>query len=99
MDGIIARTADVGWRNSVIINLNENIKAKLNDRGKDIYYHQYDLILPFCPHIKPSYPKVDKDGYTEFQIWHFMELYGEHIGMGRNPVLESMNVIYEGEHP
>ena len=76
----------------MIINLNDNIKVKLNDRGKDIFYHQYDDI----PNLEPHYPKVDADGYTEFQIWCFMELYGEHIGMVKPPVLEDFNVILDG---
>lgn len=79
------------------INLNDNILVKLNDRGKDIFYHQFDKILHEFPEsgIKCHMPVVDENGYTEFQIWRFMELYGEHIGMGKPPILENMNVIYK----
>ena len=76
----------------MIINLNDRIKVKLNERGKDIYFHQYDKFVG----ISQTMPKVDENGYTEFQIWRFMELYGEHIGMAKPPVLENFNVILEG---
>jgi hypothetical protein len=81
----------------MIINLNDHIKVKLNDKGKDIYYHQYDELLRTFPRcgIKPEMPKVDENGYTIFQIWHFMELYGEYMGMSKPSVLKTLNVIYE----
>ena len=79
----------------MIINLNDFIKVKLNDRGKDIFYHRFDEIIEQFPRIglEPHMPKVDENGYTMFQIWEFMELYGVHIGMAKPSVLESMDVI------
>ena len=75
------------------INLNERIKVRLTDLGKDIYYHQFDYINERAGRCvcKPEYPKTDKDGYTEFQLWVFIELYGKHIGMAKP------NVIYPNE--
>ena len=29
------------------LNLNDNIKVKLTEHGKDIYYHQYDMTNAF----------------------------------------------------
>ena len=79
----------------MIVNLNDSIKVKLNDRVKDIYYHQFDDVIEQYPqcNIKPSMPKIDENGYTEFQIWYFMELYGKYIGMTKPSVLETLNVI------
>ena len=79
------------------INLNEVIKVKLTDLGKEIYYHQYDelnarLGIVIC---KPTFPKVDSEGYTHFQLWNFMEIYGKHIGMGLSNVIEPLEIIYE----
>lgn len=79
------------------LNLNDNIRVKLTDLGKDIYYHQYDrLNNAFGRQIcKPSMPKVDEDGYTTFQLWEFMELYGAHIGMTLPNVIEPLEIVYE----
>ena len=75
------------------INLNERIKVRLTDLGKDIYYHQFDDLNERAGRCvcKPEYPKTDEDGYTEFQLWVFIELYGKHIGIAKP------NVIYPNE--
>lgn len=83
--------------NEVRINLNEVIKVKLTDLGKDIYYHQYDELNRRRGRIvcEPSFPKEDAEGYTKFQLWNFMELYGEHIGMAKPNVIEPLEIVYE----
>ena len=82
---------------TVKVNLNSYMKVKLNDLGKDIYYHQYDELNKMVTSykIKPKMPKVDEEGYTSFQIWQFMNLYGEYMKMGFEGVLESLDVIIE----
>lgn len=79
------------------INLNEPIKVKLTDRGKEIYYHQYDGTNQIAGReiCKPSFPKEDENGYTEFQLWRFIELYGTHIGMLLPNVIEPLEIVYE----
>ena len=79
------------------INLNESIKVKLTDWGKEIYYHQYDRTNQIAGKeiCKPKFPKEDENGYTEFQLWCFMELYGEHMGMTLPNVIEPLEIVYE----
>lgn len=79
------------------INLNEPIKVKLTAWGKEIYYHQYDRVNKFVGRevCKPKYPTEDENGYTEFQLWCFMELYGEHMGMTLPNVIEPLEIVYE----
>lgn len=81
------------------INLNEPVKVKLTDWGKEIFYHQYDMINKVAGKevCKPRYPKEDENGYTEFQLWCFMELYGEHMGMTLPNVIEPLEIVYESE--
>ena len=78
------------------INLNETIKVKLTPYGAEIYYKQFDELnkqhgRQIC---KPQMPRIDKDGYTEFQLWHFIELYGQHIGMCKPNVIEPLDIVY-----
>lgn len=80
------------------INLNETIKVKLTPYGAEIYYKQFDEVnkqrgREIC---KPQMPRIDKDGYTEFQLWHFIELYGQHIGMCKPNVIEPLDIVYCG---
>ena len=79
------------------LNLNDEIKVKLTEHGKDIYYHQYDrLNTAFGREIcKPKYPKVDENGYTTFQLWCFMELYGVHMGMTLPNVIEPLDIVFD----
>ena len=79
------------------MNLNDYVKVKLTDLGKDIYYHQFDNLIEVNPmitsYISPHYPKIDEEGYTQFQLWEFMQLYGKHIGMGKPNVIEPLEII------
>ncbi len=79
------------------INLNEDIYVRLTDIGKDIYFHQFDDLNRMCGKVicKPSFPKENADGYTRFQLWRFMELYGEHIGMTKPNVIEPLEIVYK----
>ena len=78
------------------INLNETIKVKLTPYGAEIYYKQFDeLNKKYGREIfNPQMPRIDKDGYTEFQLWHFIELYGQHIGMYNPNVIEPLDIVY-----
>ena len=77
------------------INLNDRIKFKLTPLGAEIYYHQYDEINKKAGRtvIEPHMPKIDKDGYTEYTLWAFMELYGNHIGVGKRNVIDSIDIF------
>lgn len=79
------------------INLNEPIKVKLTDWGKEIYYHQYDRTNQITGReiCKPMFPREDENGYTEFQLWCFIELYGMHMGMTLPNVIEPLEIVYE----
>lgn len=67
-------------------NLNHYIKVKLTEKGKEIYRNRFDeddikeLGIEYCE------PKIDKDGYTEFQMWDFIRIFGKYFHMlGDNP--------------
>lgn len=83
------------------INLNEHVKVKLNDRGKNIFYHQFDDLNLFIKVqggklIEPRMPEVDADGYTSIQLWELMKIFGPHIGMGI-PQPFDLDIVYEEE--
>ena len=56
------------------VNLNDEIKVKLTDFGKQIYYK-------YCEDF-PTKLKIDSKGYTKFQIWVFMHIFGEYLYNG-----------------
>lgn len=82
------------------LNLNSRIRVKLTDYGKDIYYHRFDELNEYIKQaggkpFKPDYPVVDKDGYSEFPLWKFIELYGPHIHMAAENVIEPLNIYID----
>ncbi len=81
------------------INLNDTIRVKLTDYGKEIYFHQFDGLIKKHPDIgiEQSYPLVDENGYTEFTFWGFMSLYGEYMNIGTPNVIMPIEIEYEEE--
>ena len=71
-------------RQSKQFNINDCVRVKLTDLGKDIYYHQYDETNDYYGRqvVEPYYPAVDKEGYTKFQLWELMRLYGTYCSNG-----------------
>lgn len=81
------------------INLNDNVKVKLTPLGAEIYYNQNKDLIDAYPQLrealKPRMPKIDSEGYTEFQLHHFISLYGEHIGITKQNVIDPLNIYFE----
>ena len=96
----IHREAEKKYQHMKKININNIIKIQLTDRGKDIYYHQYDKLNKFygTEYIKPEYPKVDEDGFTEFQLWDFMSIYGPYMFNGMKQVIKYNNIYIDGKY-
>lgn len=84
------------------LNLNCVIKVKLTDYGKDIFYHQYDELNKYViknsrNFIKPRFPDVDSEGYTKFQLWDFMHIYGKYMMLAEPNVIEPLNIYIEDD--
>ena len=58
-------------------NINNYVKVKLTEKGKYIYYHRFDDIS-----LSPIELEYDDEGYVEFQLWHLMQIFGEHLFNG-----------------
>ena len=84
---------------SARINLNERIKVKLTDRGKEIYYHRFDDVFgqTGLSVFKPEFPKTDEEGCTTFQLWDFIHIYGNYIDMGLPEVIKPLEIVYVGD--
>lgn len=61
-------------------NLNEHIKVKLTQKGKQIYNDYYNGTMAV---------DYDEDGYATFQMWDFMRIFGEHMNMASELVCET----------
>lgn len=79
------------------INLNDGIKVRLTPEGVRIHYEYYNKVNVGCGRqiIKDCFPKSDPDGYTHYQLWDFMNIFGEHITMGAPNVINPLDIIVE----
>ena len=83
------------------LNLNERVRFKLNPKGAEIFYHQYDELNKELKArgasnlLEPYMPSIDSNGFTEMQLRKFMELFGSHIGMGKPNVIEDLSLYID----
>lgn len=83
------------------LNLNDCVRFKLNPRGAEIFYNQYDELNKELKArgasnlLEPYMPSIDSKGFTEMQLWRFMELFGSHIGIGKPNVIEELNLYID----
>lgn len=62
-------------------NINDNVKVRLTEQGFIVhkkYYTQYLVGSSFTY----SPPKVDEEGFSTFQMWELMQIFGPYIYMG-----------------
>ena len=74
-------------------NINEIVKVKLTQKGKIIYLeYQIEIQKRFNRDgIKIDVPlnvEVNNEGFSSFQLWRFMEIFGSHMYCGAEPVIE-----------
>lgn len=76
------------------INFNDWIKVKLTEHGKDIHrrYNQHFADVMKMKNVVIE-PKTGKDGYTKYQLWQFIELFGKYIGMGEDAVIMPLVIV------
>ena len=79
----------------IVINLNDKVRFKLTDLGREIYFHQFDHLEPLGIEPARNWPEEDAEGYTSMHLWRFFEVYGSHIGMAKKNVIEPLNLIVE----
>lgn len=78
-----------------VINLNDSVRFKPNEKGLKIYKEYNDDCINQLNSEKMkaemrkiSNLSIDKDGYAEMALWHFMFVYGKHLSMGSEPPFE-----------
>ena len=91
------------------VNLNDNVRVKLNDAGREIHKIRHDELYdyiesrgvpsPTYERLKYRPPKEDSDGWSEWQLWDLMSLYGPHITLGAALPFETTIEIAKPPYP
>lgn len=65
-------------------NINDYVWVRLTEEGHEIYNNYYKEINDMIPNYDVVTPKLDTDefGYSRFQLWWFMQVFGKHFHIG-----------------
>lgn len=78
-------------------NINDKIKVKLTEHGRSIMEKDVTDTLGRLKgfNISDYSPyHTDDKGYTEFQLWNFMRIFGPHFWNGCPQILENNEIIF-----
>ncbi len=64
-------------------NVNDSVWVRLTDAGKLIHRREHDEMRKRVPSIgRYQPPKSHPGGYSKFQLWELMQIFGPHISIG-----------------
>lgn len=86
-------------------NINHMIKVKLTDSGKDILNKHFSEINKYCESLELNYTLTQyveeyaegADGYTKFQLWDFMNIFGSYFRLGSPLIIQNNDIIFNEE--
>jgi len=73
-------------------NINDPVKVKVTEYGYEVWLEYSNQFVKYSPTypvttIEELKAKQDDDGYTEFQLWDMMSIFGSKMQMGfKNPI-------------
>ena len=73
-------------------NINNEVRVKLNDQGRKIYADRYSAIGSF-----QTKAKEDAEGWSVWQLWYLMAVFGPHISLSQTPPFETEIEIMENQ--
>ena len=80
------------------INLNDMIKVKLTEFGKQVHTQRYASINLQIGRIlfsmEEAMPKIDSEGYTQYQLWDFMNIFGPYMQLGTPEVIAPLDIEF-----
>lgn len=74
-------------------NVNNRVRIRLNDKGRAIYREAYEAVsIRVHGEYRPK--KEDAEGWSEWQLWEVMELFGPHIHLGCHMPFENCTIQF-----
>lgn len=75
-------------------NINDTVKVKLTERGKQIHREEWDRVFGDKSGFIYTPPLEDENGYSRWQMWSLMKIFGNHMGLGLDCPFET-NILIE----
>lgn len=80
------------------LNINDKVKVRLTDKGRDELRAQYEDLQLVCTSLRPyQEPVEDEQGYSEWQLWDLMSRFGDLMCCGGDLYFDVEIII--PEHP
>jgi len=95
MSGMLLRREGKG--DKMKFNINNNVRVKLTDKGREIHRKKYDNLwngyhsLPYIP------VEEDENGWSTWQLWQLMSNFGDSMYNGCDLPFETEIEIMEGQ--
>lgn len=85
--------------NEITFNLNQYFKVKLKPEGVQHFMNEYNQYLPVDMRqpIEFFTRQADQEGYTKFQAWEFIKMFGNSIRMWEQPIFNTNIKIVRDE--
>ena len=74
------------------INVNDNVRIKLTDKGRKVLEAKHHALYEQFPQLKKrpyEPPKEDAEGWSVWQLWCVMEAFGEFTRIGMDGCFET----------
>lgn len=84
--------------NEITFNLNQYFKVKLKLKGVFHFMNEYNQYLPadMRQPIEFFTKQADQEGYTKFQAWEFIKMFGNSIRMWEQPIFDTnIKIIHD----
>lgn len=78
------------------MNMNEYCWVKLTTFGRAIHRNEFDELNAHYPKAGLHYipPETNADGWSRFQLWSLMHLYGKHVYNGQMDLPFGTEIIF-----
>jgi hypothetical protein len=83
----------------VKFNMNDIVRVKLTDKGKEIFLNldkKIDKRIVDIIGFNVYGWRIKEDGYVDMQMWEFMQVFGNHMKLGNDLPVE-MDIILRSE--
>lgn len=73
-------------------NINDYVRVRLTDFGRKVHREQFrnlNATIPLHANLKYKPPKEDDNGWSEWQLWHLIATFGEHVGVCKEQPFET----------
>ena len=82
-------------------NINDYVKVKLTDYGREIHKEKYVNLFQSVSYTYKYTPSIeDSEGYSIWQLWDLMNIFGPYLSMGMTklPFETELEIITKEEN-